>query len=497
MNLQLLRNLLLILSALAILCGLIALLFKIFGKRIRRTRLLLLCTAVLAAYILTGIFVAYLRHPTVSQSYQNSLDFSAFYGDSPGKERVALVPTNQAALEERLRLFSLAEHRIILSTFDFVADNSGLDVIASLYAAAERGVQVEIVADGFNALQKMDGEPHFQTLAAHPNVKLMIYNPVNLLKPWELMGRLHDKYIIVDNTYLLLGGRNTNDYFLGSYPSDLYSRDMEVLVYGGGEALEQVEAYFRQICALDCTRPYGGAKENGEIQEALLQRAESLRTTYPQCYTNYDYIAHTHPASRITLLSNPIHTGAKEPWVLWGLTQLMADAKEQVLFHTPYVICNETMYDSLREIAEAVPDARLVLNSVETAANLFGAVVYSKERGRILETGFDLYEYYSQEPGVSSHMKAALIDNRLCIVGSFNLDMRSAYLDTETILVIDSPELVADLSAHMAQMEASSGHVTEDGVQVPEGIAVPEIPFFRRALLALLRLIERPIRFLM
>ena len=94
-------------------------------------------------------------------------------------------------------------------------------------------------------------------------------------------------------------------------------------------------------------------------------------------------------------------------------------------------------------------------------------------------------------------MKAALIDNRLCIVGSFNLDMRSAYLDTETILVIDSPELAADLSAHMAQMEASSGHVTEDGVQVPEGIAVPEIPFFRRALLALLRLIERPIRFLM
>ena len=136
MNLQLLWNLLLILSALAILCGLIALLFKIFGKRIRRTRLVLLCTAVLTAYILTGIFVAYLRHPTVSQSYQNSLDFSAFYGDSPGKERVALVPTNQAALEERLRLFSLAEHRIILSTFDFVADNSGLDVIASLYAAA-------------------------------------------------------------------------------------------------------------------------------------------------------------------------------------------------------------------------------------------------------------------------------------------------------------------------------------------------------------------------
>ena len=134
---------------------------------------------------------------------------------------------------------------------------------------------------------------------------------------------------------------------------------------------------------------------------------------------------------------------------------------------------------------------------METAANLFGAVIYSKERDAMLETGFDLYEYYSQEADVSSHMKSALVDNRLCIVGSFNLDMRSAYLDTETVLVIDSKELAADLAAHMARMEASSGHVMEDGVQVPEGIVVPEIPFFRRAVLALLRLIERPFRFLM
>ena len=497
MKLQLLWNILGIVLALALLTGAGILLLRRLGKRVREGKLVLLSAAVLALYILTGIFAAYLRHPNVSESYAENWENSDFYGDHPTGERVALVTTNQAALEERLRLFHLAEERIILSTFDFIADNSGLDVIAALYEAAERGVQVEIVADGFNALQKIDGESHFQVLAAHPNVEIFIYNPVNLLKPWKLMGRLHDKYIIVDDTYLLLGGRNTNDYFLGNYPSDTYSRDMEVLVYGGGEALTQVESYFRQICALDCTRPYQGANDNSEIREILFQRARSLRETYPQCYTDYDYAAHTHPANRITLLSNPIHTGAKEPWVLWGLTQLMADAEEQVLFHSPYVICNGAMYDSLREIAGNVPDARLVLNSVETAANLFGAVIYSKERDAMLETGFDLYEYYSQEADVSSHMKSALVDNRLCIVGSFNLDMRSAYLDTETVLVIDSKELAADLAAHMARMEASSGHVMEDGVQVPEGIVVPEIPFFRRAVLALLRLIERPFRFLM
>ena len=497
MKLQLLWNILWILLAAAVLAGGIGLLCYFLGKRIKKSRLVLLSAALLVVYVLAGVFAAYLRHPTVSQEYQGNWDSQAFYGDTPGKARVALVSTNQAALEERLRLFALAQERIILSTFDFVADNSGLDVIASLYEAAERGVQVEIVADGFNALLKMDGEPHFQTLAAHPNVTIWIYNPVNVLKPWELMGRLHDKYIIVDDSYLLLGGRNTNDFFLGEYPSDLYSRDMEVLVYGGGEALAQVEAYFRQICALDCTRTFRGAGEKHGIREELLQHAQSLREMYPQCYAYYDYAAHTHPASRITLLSNPVHTGAKEPRVLWVLTQLMADAREQVLFHTPYVICNDTMYDSLREIAANVPDARLVLNSVETAANLFGAVVYNKEQDQMLDTGFRIYEYYSQEAGSSSHMKAALIDNRLCMIGSFNLDMRSAYLDTETVLVIDSPGLAADLAAHMARMEASSALVTGDGAQVPDGVTVPEIPFSRKVVLTLLGLVERPIRFLM
>ena len=94
-------------------------------------------------------------------------------------------------------------------------------------------------------------------------------------------------------------------------------------------------------------------------------------------------------------------------------------------------------------------------------------------------------------------MKAALIDNRLCMIGSFNLDMRSAYLDTETVLVIDSPGLAADLAAHMARMEAASALVTGDGALVPDGVTVPEIPFSRKVVLTLLGLVERPIRFLM
>ena len=37
--------------------------------------------------------------------------------------------------------------------------------------------------------------------------------------------------------------------------------------------------------------------------------------------------------------------------------------------------------------------------------------------------------------------KAVLIDDRMSIVGSYNMDMRSTYQDTELMLAVDCPEL--------------------------------------------------------
>ncbi len=47
--------------------------------------------------------------------------------------------------------------------------------------------------------------------------KSKLYNPINLMTPWKINYRLHDKYLIVDGKQYLLGGRNTNDLFLGEY----------------------------------------------------------------------------------------------------------------------------------------------------------------------------------------------------------------------------------------------------------------------------------------
>ena len=168
-------------------------------------------------------------HPQVSEDYIHWVAETDFTDTTPGIDRVRLLTENEAALEERIRLISQAEERIIYVTFDFRADSSGKDVMALLLEAAERGVDVQILIDGMTTVAQLPNAPYFQALAAQPNVEIRRYNPVNLLRPLEVHGRMHDKYMIVDEDYYLLGGRNTYDYFIGGYPTEHPSPDLEVL----------------------------------------------------------------------------------------------------------------------------------------------------------------------------------------------------------------------------------------------------------------------------
>lgn len=65
-------------------------------------------------------------------------------------ERVRSIDDNSDALLWRLRLIEEAKERIILTTFDFWDEESGQDVIGALWAAAERGVRVQVLLDGIN-----------------------------------------------------------------------------------------------------------------------------------------------------------------------------------------------------------------------------------------------------------------------------------------------------------------------------------------------------------
>lgn len=137
-------------------------------------------------YLLAGALLPYVTHKSVSDEYAATFDCSSYYSDTPGTERVRYISDNTDALIYRLKLLEEAQEEILFSTFDFDCDQAGLDMMAALLAAADRGVEVKMLIDGISGLTDVTFSRWFAALASHENVELRLYNPVNPLTPWHL-----------------------------------------------------------------------------------------------------------------------------------------------------------------------------------------------------------------------------------------------------------------------------------------------------------------------
>lgn len=441
-------------------------------KKHKICKILLVILAIflcVAFYELLGICVAYKKQPEVSNTTKKETKNGSWNECSENTERAVIIEKNPEALLQRVRLIKNAKKEIILSTFAFQSDESGKLILGALHDAADRGVHIRLLVDGMESWLDMEGNPYFYGLSSHENVEIKLYNKANPLKPWKMMGRMHDKYLIADGKRYILGGRNTYNYFLGDFPGHKnYDRDVLVVCDEPEKenSVNQLSEYFETIWNQEDSGYFHNNKKlanRKSVKNAVLELQNGYQKYFEEnkeriCDT--DYTDETFETEKIALVSNPIHTGSKEPVVWYQLGELMKNAKNRVKIHTPYIICNDMMYNTWEEIAENVSDFSIMTNSVANNGNPFGAADYAKNRNRILSTGINIWEY---EGGYSYHGKSILIDDDLSVIGSFNMDMRSAYLDTELMLVIRSKDINKQLEEGMMEYERVSRQVLEDG----------------------------------
>lgn len=152
------------------------------------------------------------------------------------------------------------------------------------------------------------------------------------------------------------------------------------------------------------------------------------------------------------------------------MQDLMRHADERIYIHTPYAVFSKDMYDDMTAIAEQTDDFTMLVNSTAVGDNVMASSDYTHNRNNIIQTGVTLYEFYGDH---SSHGKSILIDDDLSIIGSYNLDMRSTYVDTETMLVLHSPQLNQQLEEHLQTLEKDSLLIASDGALLPEASNPP------------------------
>lgn len=451
---------------------------------------IVLALVAILLYVIIGGYAPFMHCPEVTDINALKARAQEMSQDIESADRASILETNLSALDERIRLMAQAEEEIIITSYDMRDGESTRDIMAVALHRAEEGVKVRILVDGISGLIRFHGNDMFAAVAAHPNIEVRIYNLLNPALPWKTMGRMHDKYVIADDKAFILGGRNMFDYFIGEYPTDHRSHDREVLIYNGAHgtsdspdsALFQVRAYFEEVWNLDVTTVFGKSDPLDEsrreaVYQELSDRYADIRAAKPSLFEPYDYAAATEPTHGVWLISNPTTIYAKEPTVFQQLYELMLLAEHEVIIHSPYAVLNDYMQSALTEIAGNVPTT-LMINAVENGDNMVASSDYTYRKGKVVATGVQLLEYAG---GESYHGKSIAIDDNISIVGSFNFDLRSTYVDTELMLVIRSEAINAQLRENMSTLHADCRQVVSmDESIVPEGLEVPEVPAWKR-----------------
>lgn len=455
------------------------------------------------AYVLISCTVPFLKHKTVSQETKKSFDVQQIYSDREGTERVLSLDDNEKALEWRLKVIETAKKDIIITTFDWGNDDSGKDMMASLLNAAKKGVHVRIVVDGINGFLKIKQSNYFKALVNNENVEAKFYNPINLAKPWSINLRMHDKYLIADDQVYILGGRNTNNLFLGDYKGGK-NIDRDLLVYETrtenlpeDNSLVQLKKYFNNIWSLSSNQDISYKKGNKKVESAdsnLSERYKKLKEKYPDAFTKVNYEKETIATNKVTLLTNPYKPDNKEPVLWYELKEIMLSAKTSII-QTPYIICSDAMYKDLKELHDKNKNISVIANAVESGANPWGCTDYVNEKENILDTGISMYEMIGKH---SNHTKAIVVDDRITIIGSYNLDMRSTYLDTEMMLVVDSKELNKHVTEMMEDYKSQSKRIYQDGLEVKgDKFKEKELDKKMEVLQKILKYVIRPFRHLL
>jgi cardiolipin synthase C len=407
-------------------------------------------------------------------------------GDRPGVSAVQLLQQNAVAFAYRASTAAAAERSLDVQYYVWQDDLTGRLLAAELMRAADRGVRVRLLLDDLDARTRHD---LFMVVDLHQNLEVRIFNPFysrygTLGKTMEffvrgtrLNRRMHNKAWIADNRIAIIGGRNVGDEYFGASQQSNFSDTDLVLA---GPVVEQVSREFDEywnspdavpVSAFDVRKPTAADlatlhQELGKFEQQAAQSPYVLALHDPE--KRQELIAGTPPPIEVrdirVLVDDPAKVGAGEHGpgasrVLDGLSGVMGGAEHELLIVSPYFVPGKQGAASLSSAARRGVTVEVLTNSLDATDVVAVHVGYARYRKELLKSGVELYEMKRGtdegaaakhvsvlgSTGATLHTKAMVVDSRWSFVGSMNIDPRSANLNTEMGVLVDSPELAAQL----------------------------------------------------
>ncbi len=382
------------------------------------------------------------------------------------------------SLDARLALIDQATETINISYYTIHGGISRDLFFGALLEKADEGVEVNVIIDYVFYYQTRDEAIYYNALAAHENVEFKLYEPYHLLKPYTMQNRLHDKLLMVDDTYGIIGGRNIGDrYYDVGVDTGVKTYDLDVLVFGktNHPTVESMNAYYHTLFNHDFSKCLEATytEEKMIVAENMKDAFNDYKRTHSMRETLDTLYADAKTVSNATFIRSPLTRFHKDPVVLNTLTEVANDYDEWFAM-SPYIIFSSLMQDHFP--SSEGKDIKVLTNNPALSTNLFAMSGYMRYKPAIAETT-TLYEFNGEH---SIHGKGMIFGDEVSVIGSYNLDPRSTTLSTESVMILYGEEFTNAFNVVIDEFIDHSIRVDHEGDYVTDNMVLVEMNFFHR-----------------
>lgn len=424
-----------------------------------------------------------------------------------GESGFLLLRDGRQAFLERLYLADIAEKSIDAQYYIWNSDKTGKLLMQKLIGAADRGVAIRLLLDDFSVGDRND---QLLTIDSHPNIQVRIYNPFMVrsgLGKWldfafdfdRLNRRSHNKTYTVDRVVAVTGGRNIGDEYFDAN-EHLNFNDADLL--STGPVVQQVvvsfEEYWESPWAVPIDKLLDHTDEATPKKAILTFLGEDLQTplglnlsaqqNFPK--EHFQKLREDMIRAPATFLADRPGGSADDAYsddpkrVALKLMELAAESRSEVLIESAYFVLNEEALELAGQLRKKSVKVRALTNSMASNDVLPNHASYAMVREDMLDHDIELHElrpdaascpeligredYCDEDSHLGLHAKTAVFDRKTVYVGSMNLNLRSAYLNTEAAMIVNSPQLAEQLAGQIElnMKMTNSWHVTKEGGSV-------------------------------
>ncbi|MCB1959621.1 MAG: cardiolipin synthase ClsB [Rhodocyclaceae bacterium] len=324
-----------------------------------------------------------------------------------------------------------ARHEVFLETYIFRDDRIGQMIAGALVRAAERGVIVSLLVDGFGSRDFVAG--HMNALV-EKGVRMLVYRRElgRLLLRRHRLRRLHRKLAVIDGRIAFVGGINIvddHDSALPEHPRHDYAVRVE------GPLVRPIHASARRLWELVAWASFRQRLRLRPSAEAHADPAGNMRAAF-------------------VIRDNLRHRRDIETAYLQAIHQ----AEREIVIANAYFLPGRRVRKALTAAAaRGVAVTILLQGNVEYALQHYATQALYPA---LLDRGVRIFEYHRS----FLHAKVAVIDGEWATVGSSNFDPFSLLLAREGNVIVRDREFAGQLRARLdAAMAEGASEVAPHG----------------------------------